>query len=725
MSVAHVVTHFTISKNQPVRRPPLTYGQIQLRGQRHPRNPQATFISQSILSWIKWFLNIPGVEAKLEQWEHNFSSHEGEVVFDVTQAVVCKRELDQLSSDQSFQLKFELFVDWFNPRGNKPSGKQLSMGLLVLYCLNLQPRERFQPRFSCLAGVIPSPNQPDMITINNILKPTIDELLEIQKVKISTPSHPHGRNVSIKLVALIGDIVATHKVAGFMSHSAKYFCSWCEPQDHSREELILGKPRQKSSVLGASHRWNNARTIKLQQKFAKSSGIRWSELNRLPYWDPVTSVALGIVHNWYEGVLRHHVLHRWGFDINLIQKNVSLEPSESGSDEIMQDNFGSKNDENITIKGYLTQDLIEKIQNQINEIIVPKGISHIPSQIGTPSAGKLKANEWSVLFDIYLPLALLDILWDLGSRNRLLLVDIGALIQCTDIVGATSIKQEDIDLFSKSYETYQHTSKILFPNIRVTPNHHYAMHIPEQLMRWGPLKGISEYGDERLIGILQKFKTNSLIGSVEETIMKKFGQMQRFQQFKAEVEWALPNKDHSSSSNRKALDEPLYIQLLKHLQKELPQLRNYCDLPHPLSSMVLRNSIIEKATISWKFQSNISKFPPNNLIYITNSLGKIEFAKIVHILDLANDKIHKGLIILVSWFEEVKEREEGFNELEAFLEAWKVMHLKEAHRDGYVSFSQISGLGAYLKMPAWSLGCRELSLMARPINKRVGLEAFD
>ncbi|MBW0510137.1 hypothetical protein O181_049852 [Austropuccinia psidii MF-1] len=190
-----------------------------------PRNPQATFISQSILSWITWLLNIPGVEAKLEQWEHNLSSHEGEVVFDVTQAVVCKRELDQLSSDQSFQLKFALFVDWFNPRGNKLSGKQLLMGLLVFYCLNLQPQERFQPRFSCLAGVIPSPNQPDMITINNILKPTIDELLEIKKVKTSTPSHPHGRNVSIKLVALIGDIVATHQVSGFMSHLAKYFCS--------------------------------------------------------------------------------------------------------------------------------------------------------------------------------------------------------------------------------------------------------------------------------------------------------------------------------------------------------------------------------------------------------------------------------------------------------------------------------------------------------------------
>ncbi|MBW0558368.1 hypothetical protein O181_098083 [Austropuccinia psidii MF-1] len=89
-----------------------------------------------------------------------------------------------------------------------------------------------------------------MITINNILKPIIDELLEIKKVNISTPSHPHGRNVSIKLVALIGGIFATHKVAGFMSHLAKYFCSWCELQDHNREELILEKPHQKEVFWG-------------------------------------------------------------------------------------------------------------------------------------------------------------------------------------------------------------------------------------------------------------------------------------------------------------------------------------------------------------------------------------------------------------------------------------------------------------------------------------------
>ncbi|MBW0577849.1 hypothetical protein O181_117564, partial [Austropuccinia psidii MF-1] len=59
---------------------------------------------------------------------------------------------------------------------------------------------------------IPSPNQPDMITINNVMKPLVDEFNQFKNgIKVYTPNYPHGQKVIVKLVALIGDIVATHK----------------------------------------------------------------------------------------------------------------------------------------------------------------------------------------------------------------------------------------------------------------------------------------------------------------------------------------------------------------------------------------------------------------------------------------------------------------------------------------------------------------------------------
>ncbi|MBW0471536.1 hypothetical protein O181_011251 [Austropuccinia psidii MF-1] len=186
----------------------------------------------------------------------------------------------------------------------------------------------------------------------------------------------------------------------------------------------------------------------------------------------------------------------------------------------MEDNLPYENEDSLDIKCYLPQEVINRLKKQLKEVVVPEGIFCIPVGIGTAFNGKLKANEWLVLFRIYLPLTILDIFWDLGPKNHFLLINISALIQCTQIVGEQSVTQEDGQLFSQAYKTYQKTSNVLFPNVRTTPNHHYAMHIPKQLSRWGPFNGISEYSVERLVGILQKLKANSLNG--ESTKIDKY-----------------------------------------------------------------------------------------------------------------------------------------------------------------------------------------------------------
>ncbi|MBW0512814.1 hypothetical protein O181_052529 [Austropuccinia psidii MF-1] len=336
----------------------------------------------------------------------------------------------------------------------------------------------------------------------------------------------------------------------------------------------------------------------------------------------------------------------------------------------------SENEDNLTISGYLSQEVINKLKKQLSKVVVPKGVCHIPGGIGTARNGKLKGNEWSVLFNIYLPLTVLDILWDLGPKNHLVLINIGALIQCTKIVGAQWVTEDNGHLFRSAYDTYQNTSKALFPNCRTLPNHHYAMHIPEQLSRWGPLNGMSEYGGERLVGILQKIKTNSLQGATEETMMKKF-------------------------VNSKALDDNSYSNLLQHLQKEKPHLRDYRKIPHP------------------------PQRPPNNLIYSKKGEKAFQFGWISHILDLGNKEIHEGPIVMVHWLHSVKKREEGFEGVEEFLDQWGVQHLKKTYSIGFMTVADICGLGAYIDMPAWSLGCKDITLLACPIDKLVGLEQFE
>ncbi|MBW0543953.1 hypothetical protein O181_083668 [Austropuccinia psidii MF-1] len=222
------------SKGKVVSPIPRKQGQIYLSGQPHLRIPYTSFISQILHTWIEWLINVPGIENEIDEWD-SLLSGKSNTIIDVSQANVWKKMFNNDWSPGSLDLGFCLFVDWFNPRGNWISGKQVSMGVIALNCLNLPPRLRFQQYHTCIAGLIPEPNQP------NVLRLLVDELLKLNDdIKIITPKYPHGGKVFVRLVSLISDIVATHKVSGFMSHSARKFCSWCDINHNEQGKCKLG-----------------------------------------------------------------------------------------------------------------------------------------------------------------------------------------------------------------------------------------------------------------------------------------------------------------------------------------------------------------------------------------------------------------------------------------------------------------------------------------------------
>jgi hypothetical protein len=78
---------------------------------------------------------------------------------------------------------------------------------------------------------------PDTETINHLLKPFVDKLIQLESgVQIETYQYPSGQTVQIKLLCLLGDSPAVKKVAGFASHLATYFCTWCK---HTLKDLEL------------------------------------------------------------------------------------------------------------------------------------------------------------------------------------------------------------------------------------------------------------------------------------------------------------------------------------------------------------------------------------------------------------------------------------------------------------------------------------------------------
>lgn len=82
------------------------------------------------------------------------------------------------------------------------------------------------------------------------------------------------------------------------------------------------------------------------------------------------------------------------------------------------------------------------------------------------------------------------------------------LVTCTNIACSYTTSELGSSKFAAHYKSYIKSSASLFHACRMVPNHHYAYHIPEQLLYWGPLMHLSEFAFERQNGLLQKFNTN-------------------------------------------------------------------------------------------------------------------------------------------------------------------------------------------------------------------------
>ncbi|KNZ43946.1 hypothetical protein VP01_9688g1, partial [Puccinia sorghi] len=227
----------------------------------------------SFSDWLKWLLSLPDVEEKITNYSTQPNSNPSS-----TNDYIQSRAFRKLASfakpanknKSTLDLVFTLFVDWFNPLGNKMVGKQVSLGVLALTCLNIPPTTQYKPQFTYVAGIIPAPNQPDMITIKHILRPLVDDFMMLNNgIDITTYQFPNGQYKP---------------------------CSWCQVSNTQLAEMKIGHLRNRIATLATSRDWLEADQTK-RKELVKKSGVWSSKLNRLPYWDPVNSVVLGVMHN--------------------------------------------------------------------------------------------------------------------------------------------------------------------------------------------------------------------------------------------------------------------------------------------------------------------------------------------------------------------------------------------------------------------------------------------
>jgi hypothetical protein len=207
---------------------------------------------------------------------------------------------------------FTFNLDFFAIEGMRVGGARTSCGLISMACLNLPPDIRHKPENMYVAGLIPGPNEPALTELNHYLKPIIDDLVVswTQGVHYDrTALHPAGRTICCAVIAAVMDLPAARKASQLAPATSHFYCSVCQcyhldtlgRTDH--EQWMF---RDNEQMRQHAEQWKDASTVQKQDEIFKAHGTRWSEMWRLPYWNPTRQLVVDAMHCVLEGVAHHH-----------------------------------------------------------------------------------------------------------------------------------------------------------------------------------------------------------------------------------------------------------------------------------------------------------------------------------------------------------------------------------------------------------------------------------
>jgi hypothetical protein len=430
-----------------------------------------------------------------------------------------------------------------------------------------------------ILGIIPGPGMPDVWEISHILDAFVTKMNAFRAPgqKIPTHHHPEGVLVQLRILPLIADLGAIRKIAGFLSHSATFFCSFCLIKSAEIESLDYETwtPRDGPTVKAQGRTWLFEKTtIKDREEWSTKTGVRWTPMHDISYWDPVKHCVLGFMHN-VEGKAEHHLRILWGIgrkyhaeeelkeqrkyeefsesdaseasdELTFLESDASMpledlmnseyeghsqssatptpqnpgthlrnlflsEESDEGDPDDADFTPPDPNFDPITGAFNFTPDQLAAIRACIKDVQLPTWVGRPPTNLGEASHGKLKAQELLTLFTVIFPLIIPQLWWEKSETAMKLLDNFYHFVGAINIIASYSTSDTMAEEYRVHFTQYRRGIQELWPRIDSLPNHHLAMHNPELLKFWGPLSVISEFPGERMNGELGKIKTNRRI----------------------------------------------------------------------------------------------------------------------------------------------------------------------------------------------------------------------
>lgn len=208
---------------------------------------------------------------------------------------------------------FALHVDFFNPEGMTQRGASTSSGIISMACLNLPLDVRYKPENMYLAGIIPGPKQPSLESLNHYIRPLIADLAVSWERGVrysSTANHRNGRVTRSAIALVVCDLPAARHLAALAGTGSHFFCAACScyhKLNYGRVDFENWVLRDKDKLRCYAEQWRDAPTSAERERLFKQYGVRYTELWRLPYWDPARQLVVDSMHCLLEGLVQHHM----------------------------------------------------------------------------------------------------------------------------------------------------------------------------------------------------------------------------------------------------------------------------------------------------------------------------------------------------------------------------------------------------------------------------------
>jgi hypothetical protein len=168
------------------------------------------------------------------------------------------------------------------------------------------------------------PKDPSLDEVNHFISPLVDQL---HKSYVSGTSftktgsdQQRGRVTRSAVAVTVMDLPASRKIHGQGAHNCDMFmCVFCElhGKDTNNLNRTTWTPRNVADLRTAAHQWKDAKSQAERNALFKKNGVRWTELWRLPYYNPLAMISIDGMHALFERVIPFHLREVLGIDKSL------------------------------------------------------------------------------------------------------------------------------------------------------------------------------------------------------------------------------------------------------------------------------------------------------------------------------------------------------------------------------------------------------------------------